>query len=118
MEAELFQSIERLHGSLLPRDLVGAPDNIAELFLSGCLVEKAKFFRPDTIEHYPSGRGLDLFVQRVTGDCVPAKIRIQEPHFFMDLDRAFRQAELDLWQLMETASPRLRLTSFTWFLGQ
>src|SRR5260221_14248464 len=103
MEAELFQSIERLHGSLLPRDLVRAPDDIAELFLSVCLVEKAKFFRPDSIEHYPSGRGLDLFVQRVTVDFVPAKIRIQEAHFFMDLDLAFRQADLDLCRVMETA---------------
>src|SRR5436305_9902441 len=40
-EAQLFELVERLHRPLLARDLIAAPDNVAQLLLARGSVEKA-----------------------------------------------------------------------------
>ena len=58
-EAELFQFVQR--GDRLGRsgDLVTAPDNVAQLLLSGRLIEKSKLLWPNLVKDDAACRGLD-----------------------------------------------------------
>src|SRR5215469_17433604 len=101
MEPEFFEPVECLDGPVLSGDLVGSPDDIAELLFSGRLIKETEFLRPDTVKDNSANRGLDFLVPGIAVDRGPAKVRIQVPDSFMDLDRTLRQSELNLSQLME-----------------
>ena len=58
-EPEFFQAIERLDRAVLSGDLVTAPDNVAELLLSGRLIEKSKLLWPNLVKDDAACRGLD-----------------------------------------------------------
>ena len=59
--------------------MVTAPDNIAELFFAGRLIEKSKLSGPNLIEDHTPRRGLDNFGFGIAVDGFSPKIWILNP---------------------------------------
>ena len=88
-KTELFQLVQRRDGFGRSRDLITAPNNVAQLLLARCLVEKSQLLRPNLIEDDPARRGLDDFCLGVSVGRLLAVIGILDPNAVVCPDASF-----------------------------
>ena len=58
-ETEVFELVENLNGLRLARNLIAAPDDVADLLLADVVVDETNAFRPDFIETNATRSGFD-----------------------------------------------------------
>src|SRR5207248_3559718 len=75
------------------RDLIAAPNDVAELFLARGSVKETEFLRPNLIENNASRRCLDHFDIGLSENCLLTEVRILETDAIVCFDRAVRHRE-------------------------
>jgi hypothetical protein len=88
-KTKLFQFVQRRDRLGWSRDLVTAPNDVAQLFLARSLVEESKLLRPNFIEDDTARRGLDNFGLSISVDRLPARIRVLNPDTVVRMDTSF-----------------------------
>src|SRR4029077_8539651 len=95
-EPEFLEFIKRLDRSFLTRDLVAAPDNVAQLLLARSPIEKANVLWPNLIEEDAAGGGFDYPHAFVAINGIAAEIWVLESNAVMRFDGVLRHREFNL----------------------
>ena len=92
-EAKLFQLVEGRDRRRWSRNLIAAPNDVAQLFLAGGSIKETELFRPNLIEDDAARGCLEDFYVGLSENCLAAEIRILETDAIVCFDRAFGHGE-------------------------